>query len=84
MLYCSAVNREEGAEVSRKAMTLRLGQDQAKELEAIARAEGTSVSDAVRDAIAEHIERRRRDPEFKARLQRIMEEDRAILKRLAG
>ena len=63
--------------MSRKAMTLRLGQDQAKELEAIARAEGTSVSDAVRDAIAEHIERRRRDPEFKARLQRIMEEDRA-------
>ncbi|MFL5957590.1 MAG: ribbon-helix-helix protein, CopG family, partial [Solirubrobacterales bacterium] len=33
-------------------MTLRLSAEQADELEAVARAEGISVSDAVREAIA--------------------------------
>ena len=43
---------------TRKNMTLRLPPEQADELEAVARAEGISVSDAVREAIAEHIERK--------------------------
>jgi hypothetical protein len=53
----------------RKNMTLRLSAEQADELEAVARAEGISVSDAVREAIAEHIERKRKDKGFRARLQ---------------
>lgn len=42
-----------------------------------------STSEAIRSAIAEHIEKRRRDPDFQARLQRILEEERIVLERLA-
>jgi Arc/MetJ-type ribon-helix-helix transcriptional regulator len=66
-----------------KNMTLRLPSEQAAELEAVARADGVSVSDAVRQAIVEHIDRRRQDKEFKARLRRVIEEDREVLERLA-
>jgi Arc/MetJ-type ribon-helix-helix transcriptional regulator len=66
-----------------KNMTLRLPSEQAAELEAVARADGVSVSDAVRQAIVEHIDRRRQDKKFKARLRRIIEEDREVLERLA-
>jgi hypothetical protein len=66
----------------RKNMTLRLPAEQAGELEAVARAEGISVSDAVREAIAEHIERKRKDKVFRARLRTLMERDREILERL--
>jgi hypothetical protein len=66
-----------------KNMTLRLSAVQADELEAVARAEGISVSDAVREAIAEHIERKRRDKTFRERLRAVMERDREILERLA-
>ena len=61
-----------------KAMTLRLEADRAAELEAVARADGISVSDAVREAITEHIERRRKDKAFQNRLRRMLEEDREI------
>jgi Arc/MetJ-type ribon-helix-helix transcriptional regulator len=73
----------EGAMTDRKNMTLRLPAEQADELEAVARAEGISVSDAVREAIAEHIERKRKDKAFRARLQTVMKRDREILERLA-
>jgi Arc/MetJ-type ribon-helix-helix transcriptional regulator len=69
--------------VKAKAMTLRLPPDQAAELEAVARADGKTVSEAVREAIDELIDRRRRDKEFRARLRVMIEEDRAILERLA-
>lgn len=72
-----------GIEMSRKNMTLRLSAEQAAELEAVARAEGVSVSDAVREAIAEHIERKRQDKAFRERLRAVMERDREILERLA-
>jgi post-segregation antitoxin (ccd killing protein) len=64
-------------------MTLRLTADQADELEAVARAEGISVSDTVREAIAEHIERKRRDKGFRERLRLVMDRDREILERLS-
>lgn len=66
-----------------KSMTLRLSPEQAEELEAIARAEGLSVSDEVREAIAEHIARKRNDKDFRERLRTVMERDREILERLA-
>ena len=62
-------------------MTSRLPAEQADELE-VARAEGISVSDAVREAIAEHIARKRKDEAFRARLRTVMERDREILERL--
>ncbi len=68
---------------SRKNMTLRLSTEQADELEAVARAEGISVSDAVREAITEHIERKRKNKAFRDRLHALMDRDREILERLA-
>ena len=69
--------------MANKNMTLRLSVDQADELEAVARAEGISVSDAVREAIAGHIERKRKDKAFRERLRSVVERDRVILERLA-
>ena len=51
--------------------------------EALARAEGKSLNETVRQALREAVERCRGDPEFKARLRRIIEEDRELLERLA-
>ncbi len=47
--------------MARRNMPLRLSAEQADRLEAVARAEGISVSDAVREAIEEHIDRNRKD-----------------------
>lgn len=69
--------------MSTKAMTLRLPADKAAELEAIARVDNMSVSDAVRCAIDDRIAQRRGDKDFQARLRRIISDDRAILERLA-
>lgn len=65
-----------------KAMTLRLAEEKAQELEAVARADEMPVSDAVRAAIEGHIERRRSDKVFQDRLQRILDEDREVFERL--
>ena len=48
-----------------KAMTIRLSADQAQELETVALVDEQPVSEVIRAAIAEHIETRRRDPEFR-------------------
>lgn len=66
-----------------KAMTLRLPADQAAELEAVARADHMTVSEAVREAIDKLIAERRQDKEFQARLRAMVREDRKILERLA-
>ena len=70
--------------MSKKNMTLRLAAEQAHELEVVARAEGISVSDAVREAIAEHIELKRKDAAFRERLRTVLERDREILERLGS
>jgi hypothetical protein len=51
--------------------------------EALARAEEKSLNETVKLALAEAVERRRRDPRFKARLRKIIEQDRELLERLA-
>lgn len=66
-----------------KNMTVRLDDELAADTEALARAEGKSLNETVKQALGEAIERRRRDPEFKSRLRRIIEEDRELLERLA-
>jgi hypothetical protein len=63
--------------------TIRQPDDQADELEFIARVDGMPVSEAIREAIAAHIKARRSDPAFQERLRKRMEADRHILKRLA-
>lgn len=66
-----------------RTTTIRQDSQQAAELDAVARVDGVSTSEAIRVAIAGHIEQRRRDPDFQARLQRILEEERIVLERLA-
>ncbi len=66
-----------------KNFTVRLPDDEAADVEALARAEGISLNETVRRALSEAVERRRRDPAFKARVRRIIKEDRELLERLA-
>ena len=66
-----------------KNLTVRLDDDLAADTEALARAEGQSLNETVKTALREAVERRRADPEFKARILRIIDEDRELLERLA-
>lgn len=66
-----------------KMITLRLPTDQAEAIEALARVDGVSVAEEVRSSIAARIEAKRKDPAFQERLQRLMNEERAVLERLA-
>ena len=66
-----------------RVTTIRQPADQADDLEFVARVDGVPVSEAIRDAIAAHIDARRADPEFQKRLRERMDADRTILKRLA-
>jgi predicted transcriptional regulator len=52
-----------------KSMTIRLSADQATALETVATVEALPVSDVIRAAITEHIEKRRKDPSFQAGLR---------------
>ena len=45
-----------------KSMTLRIDETLAERVRTIAEVEETTVSDVIRDALAEHVERRRSDP----------------------
>jgi predicted DNA-binding protein len=66
-----------------KAMSLRLPEDLAAELAAVARTDDMPISEAVREAIDQHIAARRADKDFQRRLKRRLEEDREVLERLA-
>ena len=66
-----------------KNLTVRLKDEVAVDAEALARVEGKSLNETVQQALVEAVERRRNDPEFKARLTRIIEEDQELLDRLA-
>jgi predicted DNA-binding protein len=66
-----------------KAMSLRLDDEKMAELHNVARVEGATVSEVVRDAIRNHIDTRSTDPEFQRRVKKKLEEDIAIFKRLA-
>ena len=66
-----------------KNLTIRLPDDVAADAEAVARVDGTSINETVKRSLVEAIERRRNDAEFKARLTRIITEDRELLERLA-
>jgi hypothetical protein len=66
-----------------KNLTIRIPDDVAADAEAIARVEGTSLNETVKQSLIEAVERRRNNPEFKARLTKIIAEDRELLERLA-
>jgi predicted DNA-binding protein len=62
--------------------TIRLPIDVYEELDLVAKAEDKPVSQVIREAIAAHIERRRADPEFQARLKERIKKDQKILRKL--
>jgi hypothetical protein len=66
-----------------KNLSVRLDDELAADAEAMARADGTSLNETIKTALREAVERRRKDPAFKARLRRIIKEDRELLERLA-
>ena len=66
-----------------KTMSLRLPDEQAKALDALAMADETSVSEVIREAITERIEKRRADKNFQARLERAVERNKEALDLLA-
>jgi hypothetical protein len=66
-----------------KNLTVRLPDELAADAEAIARADGVSLNETIKQALSEAVARRRKDPAFKKRLRRIIEEDRELLERLA-
>lgn len=66
-----------------KTMTLRLDDELAADLEAMARVDGVPVSEAVRTAIDERIKARRDDKQFQTRLRRLIAENQRALERLS-
>jgi hypothetical protein len=79
------LGREERWPESRemRSFTLRLPASLADELARVAEVDRVPVQQAVREAIAEHIEARRRDEAFQERLRASAERHREILERLA-
>jgi predicted DNA-binding protein len=65
-----------------KVSTLRLPEPMAKQLGAIARAEGISVSEVLREGIENHITARVSDEGLKERLRKVQQEDRDVLRDL--
>lgn len=65
-----------------KATSLRLAEEMAAELAMVARADGMTVSEIVREAVGKHIAERRADEAFQMRLKKRLEEDRELVERL--
>lgn len=66
-----------------KGFTVRLDDEQAEELEAIAKVDGVPVAEEIRAAIGDLIAERRKDAEFRKRLRQSIENNQKILDRLA-
>ena len=66
-----------------KTLSLRIDDKQARALDAIAMAEETSVSNVIREAIADRIEKRRKDKDFQARLHDAVERNQEALELLS-
>jgi len=77
------INIAESDPMAAKVMSLRLPEDIAAEIAAVARADGIPVSQAIREAIENHIAARSSDKAFKERLKKRLAEDQKILERLA-
>jgi predicted transcriptional regulator len=66
-----------------KVLSLRLPEEIAVEIATVARANGVSISRAIRLAIEDYVAAERADKAFKARLKKRLEEDRKLLERFA-
>lgn len=66
-----------------KIISVRMPDELAAQVDVVARAEGVSISAAMRAAAYRYIATRRADQDFRVRLKKRLEEDAEILKRLA-
>ncbi|KJE77651.1 DUF6290 family protein [Ferrimicrobium acidiphilum] len=66
-----------------RTTTIRLPAPTAEALEVVAKADNQSVSEAVRQAVLEHIRTRRADPEFQKSLDHLLDSQREVFERLA-
>jgi predicted DNA-binding protein len=66
-----------------KAISIRLPEEMAAELAAIARTQDVPVSEVIREAVENHIVSLRGDKDFQQRLKKRLDEDRKVLERLA-
>ena len=71
------------AQTDTKNLTLRIDRTLADQARTVADVEGSTVSDVIRDALTEHVERRRKDPGFQALLRRNLERHQELLNMLA-
>lgn len=62
-----------------KAMTLRLPGELHERLAAIAEVEGEPIAEVVRRAVSDHVERRRHDPDFQAKLEATVRQHQRLL-----
>lgn len=66
-----------------KQTTVRLPDNVARDAEAVARVQGTSVNALIVDALRNEIERVRDDKDFTSRAMELLERDKELLERLA-
>ena len=69
--------------VTKKVTTVRMPEDLAEQVDAVARGRGVSVNTVVIDALLAEIERVKSDVQFMTRLRELTERDKEILDRLA-
>lgn len=62
-------------------MTIRLSEEQAEALETVANVENQPVSEVIRAAIASHVEKRAKDPEFQLSLRERIQRAERLLRR---
>ncbi len=65
-------------------MTLRLSDDMSQDLDAVARVRGSSVANVIRVAVARHLASLAADEEFRAHMERSLQEEQRVLDRLVG
>jgi predicted transcriptional regulator len=69
--------------MAKKVTTVRMPEDLAEQVDAVARGRGVSVNTVVVDALLAEIERVKTDAQFMTRLRELTERDKEILERLA-
>jgi predicted DNA-binding protein len=62
-----------------KAMTLRLPEALHERLAAVAEVEGDPIAEVVRRAVSDHVDQRRRDPEFRAKVEETLRRRQRLL-----
>lgn len=63
-----------------RPLTIRLDERQLNQLEVIARVEGVTVAEQVRDAVALLVDAKRTNKRFIERVSRLLEQDRTVLR----